>query len=158
MHVTTGVLLNLCFMNNKTDFTSRQATRIYRTAVRTLWAVRRSKQGDSLKMLSQGNNARVYRRGTSGWTSNFNCISDYTCIYTNGDDTVPSMLKLLLFVCFVCPEQTVIISLYSINWLVFVTEIVYLLRATDWTLNKTFHFIRKRIMLMEMVNVVSIGL
>ena len=29
-------------------------------------------------------------------------------------------------------EQTAIISLYSINWLVFVTETVCLLRGTDW--------------------------
>ena len=29
-------------------------------------------------------------------------------------------------------EQTVIISLYSINWLVFIAETVFLLRGTDW--------------------------
>ena len=37
-------------------------------------------------------------------------------------------------------EQTVIISLYSINWLVFVTETECLLRGTDWVFiyNSTF--------------------
>ena len=29
-------------------------------------------------------------------------------------------------------EQTAIISLYSVNWLVFITETVCLLRGTDW--------------------------
>jgi len=42
-------------------------------------------------------------------------ISDYTCICTNGDDTVPNTLTLLLFVSFVCLEQTAIIYLYGIN-------------------------------------------
>jgi len=38
--------------------------------------------------------------------------------------------------CFVwISEQTAIISLYNINWLVFVTEAVCLLRGTDWVLN-----------------------
>ena len=32
-------------------------------------------------------------------------------------------------------EQTAIISLYSINWLVFITETVYLLRSMDWVFN-----------------------
>ena len=31
-------------------------------------------------------------------------------------------------------EQTAIISLYNINWLVFITETVCLLRGTDWVL------------------------
>ena len=30
-------------------------------------------------------------------------------------------------------EQTAIISLYNINWLVFITECVCLLRGKDWT-------------------------
>ena len=35
--------------------------------------------------------------------------------------------------CFVwISEQTAIISLYSINWLVFITEAECLLRGTDW--------------------------
>jgi len=35
--------------------------------------------------------------------------------------------------CFVwISEQTAIISLYNINWLVFVTQTEYLLRGTDW--------------------------
>ena len=38
-----------------------------------------------------------------------------------------------VFMCFVwIPEQRVIISLYSINWLVCITETVCLLRGTDW--------------------------
>ena len=38
-----------------------------------------------------------------------------------------------VFMCFVWIwEQTAIISLYSINWLVFITETVCLLRGTDW--------------------------
>ena len=46
-----------------------------------------------------------------------------------------------VFVCFVWIwEQTAIISLYSINWLVFITETVCLLRGTDWVFiyNSTF--------------------
>jgi len=40
-----------------------------------------------------------------------------------------------VFVCFVWIwEQTAIISLYSINWLVFITEAVCLLRGTDYFL------------------------
>ena len=39
----------------------------------------------------------------------------------------------IVFMCFVwISEQTVIISLYNINWLVFVTETGFLLRGTDW--------------------------
>ena len=38
-----------------------------------------------------------------------------------------------VFMCFVWIwEQTAIISLYSINWLVFITETECLLRGTDW--------------------------
>jgi hypothetical protein len=38
-----------------------------------------------------------------------------------------------VFMCFVwISEQTAIISLYSINWLVFVTETECLLRGTDF--------------------------
>jgi len=38
-----------------------------------------------------------------------------------------------VFLCFVwISEQTAIISLYNINWLVFITETVCLLRGTDW--------------------------
>jgi hypothetical protein len=38
--------------------------------------------------------------------------------------------------CFVwISEQTVIISLYSIKWLVCITEEVCLLRGTDWVFN-----------------------
>ena len=38
-----------------------------------------------------------------------------------------------VFVCFVWIwEQTAIISLYSVNWLVFITETECLLRGTDW--------------------------
>ena len=38
-----------------------------------------------------------------------------------------------VFMCFVwISEQTAIISLYSINWLVFITETECLLRGTDW--------------------------
>ena len=46
-----------------------------------------------------------------------------------------------VFMCFVWIwEQTAIISLYSINWLVFTTETECLLRATDWVFiyNSTF--------------------
>jgi len=46
-----------------------------------------------------------------------------------------------VFVCFVwISEQTAIISLYSINWLVSVTETECLLRGTDWIFihNSTF--------------------
>jgi len=46
-----------------------------------------------------------------------------------------------VFVCFVWIwEQTAIISLYSINWLVFITETECLLRGTDWVFiyNSTF--------------------
>ena len=40
-----------------------------------------------------------------------------------------------VFICFVwISEQTAIISLYSINWLVFITETECLLRGTDWIL------------------------
>jgi hypothetical protein len=35
-------------------------------------------------------------------------------------------------------EQTAIISLYSINWLVFITETECLLRGTDWIFKYTF--------------------
>ena len=43
--------------------------------------------------------------------------------------------------CFVwLSEQTVIISLYSINWLVFITEAECLLRGTDW-ISKSFTFV-----------------
>ena len=43
-----------------------------------------------------------------------------------------------VFMCFVWIwEQTAIISLYSIDWLVCVTETVCLLRGTDWTFNYT---------------------
>ena len=39
--------------------------------------------------------------------------------------------------CFVwISEQTAIISLYNINWLVFITEMECLLRGTDWMFNK----------------------
>jgi len=39
----------------------------------------------------------------------------------------------IVFVCFVWIwEQTAIISLYNINWLVFITETECLLRGTDW--------------------------
>jgi hypothetical protein len=45
-----------------------------------------------------------------------------------------------VFMCFVwISEQTAIISLYSINWLVFVTETKCLLRGTDW-MCKIFQF------------------
>ena len=38
-----------------------------------------------------------------------------------------------VFISFVwISEQTAIISLYNINWLVFITETVCLLRGTDW--------------------------
>jgi hypothetical protein len=38
--------------------------------------------------------------------------------------------------CFVwISEQTAIISLYSINWLVFITETECLLRGADWIFN-----------------------
>jgi hypothetical protein len=38
-----------------------------------------------------------------------------------------------LYLCFVwISEQTAIISLYSINWLVCITETECLLRGTDW--------------------------
>ena len=46
-----------------------------------------------------------------------------------------------VFMCFVWIwEQTAIISLYSINWLVFITETECLLRGTDWVFiyNSTF--------------------
>ena len=46
-----------------------------------------------------------------------------------------------VFVCFAwIREQTAIISLYSISWLVFITETVCLLRCTDWVCiyNSTF--------------------
>jgi len=46
--------------------------------------------------------------------------------------------------CFVSiPEQTAIISLYSINWLVCITETECLLRGTDWIFNyKTTNCVR----------------
>jgi len=41
-----------------------------------------------------------------------------------------------VFVCFVWIwEQTAIISLYSINWLVFIIGTVCLIRGTDWIFN-----------------------
>jgi hypothetical protein len=41
-----------------------------------------------------------------------------------------------IFVCFVWIwEQTAIISLYSNNWLVFITKTECLLRGTDWVLS-----------------------
>ena len=41
-----------------------------------------------------------------------------------------------VFMCFVLSsEQTAIISLHSINWLVFITETECLLRGTDWVFN-----------------------
>jgi len=46
-----------------------------------------------------------------------------------------------VFVCFAWIwEQTAIISLYNINWLVFITETECLLRGTDWIIiyNSTF--------------------
>ena len=46
-----------------------------------------------------------------------------------------------MYLCFVWIwEQTAIISLYSINWLVFITETECLLRGTDWIFicNSTF--------------------
>ena len=52
-----------------------------------------------------------------------------------------------VFVCFVWIwEQTAIISLYSINWLVFITEAVCLLRGTDYFLleRKLMIFITQR--------------
>ena len=43
------------------------------------------------------------------------------------------VLPTAVFMCFVwISEQTAIISLYNINWLVFITETVCLLRGTDW--------------------------
>jgi len=46
-----------------------------------------------------------------------------------------------VFVCFVWIwEQTAIISLYSINWLVFITETECLLRGTDWVFIYNFTF------------------
>ena len=43
-----------------------------------------------------------------------------------------------VFMCFVwISEQTAIISLYSINWLVFITETECLLRGTDWIFKYT---------------------
>ena len=53
-----------------------------------------------------------------------------------------------VFMCFVWIwEQTAIISLYSINWLVCITETECLLRGTDWvfkytTIQDTFRFLR----------------
>ena len=41
-----------------------------------------------------------------------------------------------VFMCFVwISEQTAIISLYIINWLVYITETVCLLRGTDWVIS-----------------------
>jgi hypothetical protein len=51
-----------------------------------------------------------------------------------------------VFVCFVwISEQTAIISLYSINWLVFITETECLLRGTDWLLYKIAYFLPYRV-------------
>jgi hypothetical protein len=45
-----------------------------------------------------------------------------------------------VFKCFVrISKQTAIISLYSTNWLIFITETVCLLRGTDWYFNKTVY-------------------
>jgi len=42
----------------------------------------------------------------------------------------------IVFMCFLCIwEQTAIISLYNINWLVCITHWVCLLRGTEWTFN-----------------------
>ena len=47
----------------------------------------------------------------------------------------------VVFMCFVwISEQTAIISLYSINWLVCVTETVCLLRGTDWVFSYSGHY------------------
>ena len=46
-----------------------------------------------------------------------------------------------IFMCFVWIwEQTAIISLYNINWLVFITDTVLLLRGTDWVFKSTSHY------------------
>jgi hypothetical protein len=46
-----------------------------------------------------------------------------------------------VFLCFVwISEQTAIISLYSINWLVFITEPECLLRGTNWVFTSKLSF------------------
>jgi hypothetical protein len=50
--------------------------------------------------------------------------------------TNPTFCPHSVFMCSVWIwEQTAIISLYSVNWLVFVTETECLVRGTDWTFN-----------------------
>ena len=52
------------------------------------------------------------------------------------DITKPQRSAQTGYLCFVWIwEQTAIISLYSNNWLVFITETVCLLRGTDWIFN-----------------------
>ena len=87
-HEAAGVLLNRCYVNNKSDCTSRQAVcarcgGFYGTANCTSWAVWRC---GGLKNLPHSNNALVFRSGTRHWTNNFDCISDCINFYTNGDN------------------------------------------------------------------------
>jgi len=74
----------------------------------------------------------------------FFCSQDGVCLLRGTDWVIiynSTFCPRSVFMCFVCIwEQTAIISLYSINWLVIITETVCLLRGTDWVIiyNSTF--------------------
>jgi len=69
------------------------------------------------------------------------CITETECVYCAVRTehltlTNSTFCPHSVFMCFVWIwEQTPIISLYSINWLVCITETECLLRGTDWTFN-----------------------
>jgi len=69
------------------------------------------------------------------------CITETECVYCavrteHVTFSSSTFCPHSLFMCFVWIwEQTAIISLYNINWLVCITDGVCLLRGTDWTFN-----------------------
>ena len=76
-----------------------------------------------------------------GLAFNNSTFCPHSCIYVFCVDLRTNSHYLKIFMCFVwISEQTAIISLYSINWLVCITETVCLLRGTDWVFKNIYVF------------------
>jgi hypothetical protein len=80
--------------------------------------------------------ARWVAKGSCNWFQSVNRLtarSVVTVCITSLTFNNSTFCSLSEFMCFVwISEQTAIISLYNINWLVFVTDAICLLRGTDW--------------------------
>jgi hypothetical protein len=70
---------------------------------------------------------------TAQWSLYVPHSDHYICRQVFNISTIPRSTPHRVFMCFVwISEKTAIISLYSINWLVFITETECLLRGTEW--------------------------